>query len=258
MKFKLRQIWRLLAGVVLVLVVLSNPCYATFTVNGTGTNSQVSGTTVVVSLSVAAGHSVGVLWYHAGSGTLSMADSGANAYTAGNTITSAANGAVEGVYYSLAIANSDTTFTLTSTTADFMQLLVYDVTASLTIAYSDSLGASYFLNNPGTTDGTTTGVMSIGSATSGLVMGIGTNTNGSGTMTFGTGFTGTTFGPVSNFFGEYKAVSANAAATYTDTVNESPLVMGMMFKESSGGTVTNGALISNGHPVISNGHPLYQ
>lgn len=204
-----------------------------FTVNGTGTNSQVAGTTVVVSLAIPSGHSVGVLFYHAGLGTLSIADSGTNPYTAGNTVTSTANSAVEGTYYSLAIANSVTTVTLSSTTADFMQLLVYDVTATGTVAYSDSLGnGTYFLNNPGTTDGVTSGLISVGSASSGLVMGLCTNTNGGGTLTFGTGFTGVTFGPVSNFLGEYKAVSANAAATYTDTANQSPLVMGLMFVEA--------------------------
>lgn len=249
-----------LALALVIAAFVAQPCYATFTINGTGTNTQVSGTTVVVSLSVATGHSIAIEFYHAGSGTLSVADSSAaNTYTAGNTATSAANSAVVGAYYSLAIAHSVTTITITSTTADFIAALVYDVTATLPIAYSTSLGnGTYFLNNPGTTDGTTSGSMTIGSATSGLVIGLCTNTNGGGTITFGTGFTGTTFGPVSNFFGEYKAVSASAAATFTDTANQSPIVMGLMLVESSGGGVTNGVVMSNGHPISSNGHPLYQ
>lgn len=202
-----------------------------------GSNTQVSGTSVVISGSAVAGRSIGVLFYHAGSGTLSIVDSsGTNLYTAANTATSAANGAVVGGFYSLAIGTGITSITISSTAADFISAIAWDNSATGTIAYSDSVGnGTYFLNNPGTTDGTTSGTLSIGSASSGLVMGLCTNTNGGGTIATGTGFTGTTFGPVSNFFGEYKAVSANAAATFTDTANQSPVVMGLMFVEASGG-----------------------
>lgn len=197
-----------------------------FTVNATAANVNTSGTSIAVSISIASGHTVACIAYHDGTGTISLADSASNAYTAGNTVTSAFN-QEERTYYSIGIASSITSVTLSSTTADFIALFVWDITATGTISYSDSLGHNYNFTSVTTTDGTSTGTLSLGSSTDGLLLAIGGDPGG-GPLTVGTGFTADATTATAQI-SEHKAVSASTAATFTDaTSGTRPIVMGLM------------------------------
>jgi hypothetical protein len=200
-----------------------------FTVNNSAANTTTGGTSVSVSISIPTGHSVGVIARSTNAGTLSV--TGNNAYTIGNTVIGSFSDQLKS-FYSLGIGSSETAIVLNSTASEFLSFVVWDITATGTIAYADSEGQCYVFNNPSTTDGVTTGSMTLTSA-DGLLISAGWDPGG-GTLTIGTGFTAdaTALAMVS----EHKAVTASAAATWTDnTANSRPVVMGLAFQVSGGG-----------------------
>lgn len=209
-----------------------------FTVNNSVNNTGTSNTAVTVSISISSGHTVGVLVYSDGPTSFTVADSsGTNTYTARNSLT-AAFGQFSQAFTAVAVGSALTSVTATGNAAgSFISVTVFDLTATGTISYADSGGTDWNFNNPATTDGTTSPLLSIGSASSGLLLGQCQDPAG-GTVSTGTGFTA---GPT-NFAGsvsEYKAVSASARATFTDTpANQRPQVMALLFTEASAGGVT--------------------
>lgn len=211
-------------------------------VNGVANNFTFGATSLSTTITVASGHTIAVIVYHSGTGTLTVSDTGGNTYTAANTISDPFGDEMRG-YYSIGLGSGVTSVTVSCTASDFMTMWVWDITGSGPISYSDSLGAYYPFNSPTSTDGVTTGLLSIGTSTDGLLLGVAQDPGG-GTLTAGTGFT-SDGAPLGTQASEHKAVSANAASTFTDnTLNSRPLCLGLLFKvaAASGAMVGSSAL----------------
>jgi hypothetical protein len=209
-----------------------------FTVVDKANNYNGSGTTVVVTKSIAAGHTVACIGYLDGTGVMSVTDSsGTNSYASRNSRTTPF-GQTLMAFDAIAIAASITSVTLHSTQTDFLALWIWDITASAAIAYADSLGNDYIFNSPITTDGITTGTLNIGTSSDGLLLAVAEDPGGGGLST-GTGFTSDGGVALGDSVSEHKAVSASAAATATDaTINSRPIILATLLV-IAGGATTN-------------------
>jgi hypothetical protein len=167
-----------------------------------------------------------VIVYYSGTGSISVADSAGNTYTARNNVTSAFNQTMQ-AFTSLAIGSACTSVTCTATVSGFIGVWVWDLTATGTIQYADSGGTNYNFSNSSATDAVTTPSLNIGTSTDGLVMAASQDPGG-GSMSIGTGFT-SDGGYLAGVVGEHKAVSASVAGTFTDdTASSRPICMGLL------------------------------
>jgi hypothetical protein len=222
---------------------------------GGGATSQAA------TISVAAGHTIVVIEifnpFTNGGTPTSPTDTGGNAYTAGNHTIDGANRQIY-TYWSIGIANAVTSVTANTTgstgAGGFVEVIVWDISATGTITANSSAAVV----NTGTTlatDALTTGSMAV-TSTDALLVGAAKDMNSNPT-TAGTGFTSDAV-DANNFHGEHMAVTASGAATWTDsTAGDFALIAGLALQVSAP-VVTNGVVMSNGHPVMSNGHVLYQ
>lgn len=195
-------------------------------------NGNGGSTSQPVTISIAAGHTVGCVWYFddfgAGGSVSNITDSAGNVYALGNSITDGGTHSA-GTASSLAIASSITSVTLNTVGAGggFLGLWVWDLSASGTISLADTKAA--FI--PSTTTGAnavSTGSMSITSA-DGLLLAAVVDLSSAG-MTVGTGFSADATGQ-NGSPGEHKAVTASAPATFTcASAGTGAVVAGLAFQ----------------------------
>lgn len=209
-----------------------------FTVNNSAADAGGS-TSQSVTISIPSGHTVGVSVYFAdfnstGATINSVVDSAGNTYTlpAGGATSFALHS--QAMAYSLAIASSITSVTaaISGGIGGYLEVVVWDLTATGTIAFSDAKAQNYPVSTTGT-DAVTTGSMTVSSADA-LLLGA-THDFSNNTFTHGTGFTSDATGPT-GFYSEHKAVTASGAATFTSSVSGTALVAGMALQVSGGGS----------------------
>ena len=207
-----------------------------FTVNNSA-EADGGGTTLSVTISIAAGHTVGCVWYFdtfgAGGSVTSITDSGGNTYALGNSTNDGGNHSI-GTASSIAIASSVTSVTVHTTGAGggYLGLWVWDISATGTISLASTAAAFTF---PTTTlaDGVSTGTLSTTSS-DGLIVGAAKDES-SAPVTVGTGFTADASGFGGTAPSEHKAITASAAATFTDSqAGDSALAAGLAFQVSGG------------------------
>jgi hypothetical protein len=187
------------------------------------TNSGPGST--VVTVTIPANSSVGVLvgmggpytlGVHAGSVTDS---SGSNTYTpAGGLELDGSVGMYTDSFYSLNTGSSATTLTYVSNAAYsgmfYITVCVWVWTVSGGIAVFGSQ-SSNGQSSPGTgTNAITSGAVTCSAGS--VIMGLNTEPSGTGTVTHGTGFTANATAN-NDFLGEYGAFSASQGATFTDS-----------------------------------------
>ena len=199
----------------------------TFTRAGTG---HSGGTAVAITLTIPANAAVGLsasLYGPTASGGVydagTVTDTGSNVYISASGVVYTTNGGISYSYsdafYCLNTGASATSITYTPNAAYTGNLYTLDVAAwvwgvsggSATFGSESSNGQSA----PGTgTNAITTG--SVTCAAGSVIMGLSNDSNGSGALTVGTGFTqnSTAFG----VFSEYGAFSASQSATWTNSV----------------------------------------
>lgn len=246
------------------LLFATQLAHAGFTVGAT--NGAFGGaTSQAVTLSIPSGDT-GVCWIFyntfSNGGTFSTVtdSSGTNTWTIATTVNnSLAGGTVwMGTAYSVNLSASITTITVHTSGSTggggYTGLFCADISATGgTIAFATSGSGYYQANTTTGTDAITTGSLTITSG-NGLLFG-GGNDIGGGTLSAGTGFTtvSTSEGPV-----EYKTITSSNAVTYTDnTVNSTAMIAGLALQLNPAG-VTNGVMMSNGHPVKSGTSLLYR
>lgn len=235
-----------------------NPAQASFSVNQTADNYVSGGTTVSVSISVPSGHTVAVGFsMNPGVTISSITDSGSHTYTQG-TAGADSFGRTVSTAYSIAISSSITSVTMNFASTTTALVFVWDVTNSssgtISVASGGTNGNAYNASTTTATNGITTNSLTI-TTTNGLLLAVGEDFS-SGTLSAGTGFTsdGTFF----SLLAEHEAVSASAAATMTDnTAGNYAAASGLAFQLNPP-VVTNGVVISNGHPVKSGSSVLYK
>jgi hypothetical protein len=254
----MKKLLRLFAGFLLLAAAI--PAQASFTVVNKQGNF-VSATSNTQTISIAAGHTVVVFLFGeraTGIGIGAVTDSAGNTYTLGNTAT-AFGVSIVGTGCSLAIPTAITSVTYTpagSGTGPVTGLIVWDITATGTISVASTGAAAYPGNAPGTANGVTTGNLAITSA-DGLLLG-GANDGTMAGLVVGTGFTQDVSFNSAAMVGEHQAITASGPVTFTaPAANDQVYVAGIALQVSAP-VVTNGVVMSNGHPVMSNGHVLYQ
>lgn len=206
-----------------------------FTVNNVQSTTAAA-TAVTLTISISTGHTVVAFGLSIG-GTNGVAgtftdSSGSNTYSNGKNIAGpggyASRVASSGYFINLPSGITSVTFTSTAG-SNPCGIVVYDITATGTIQYADSEGIAYNANCPNTTDGFTSGSVTITGADA-LLLGYATSLTGA-TVTAGTGFTSDGGIFMGDDIYEHKAVSSSAACTWTDaTNNDTAMCVGVAFQ----------------------------
>lgn len=213
--------------------------WAGFTVNQTVSGTP-GGASVTYSISVPAGHTVVCYGFAdvssvAGAGTVT--DSAGNTYTVG-TSANYYGVRVVGMFYSLAIPTAITSVTFTPAgTPGLSVLIIWDISATGTIAVGTTAAVGYPGNAPGTTNGVTTGSLSV-TGSSGLIL-AGLDDQSSAGSAVGTGFTSDYANYNTSIIGEHQAVTTSTAATFTaGAANDQIGLAGLSLYISGGSTAT--------------------
>jgi len=213
-----------------------------FTVNNAVENGfGVLVTSYTVSISVSAGHTVAVAGFfndfnNTGATLSGFSDSSGG----GNTYVTPVGGqsSFAGHYimmgYSLAIANAITSVTVSITGGGggALELIIWDITATGTIAFADS-EATFNSSMTTAPDALATSSLSI-TGTDAIILSAGRDYN-SNALSAGTGFSLDVGSPTTAFYPEHRAVTASAIASFTDSTAGGAASIGALAFQVSGG-----------------------